>query len=144
MQCPQCGTDTYRSLGGTDICPACGFGSPSVAAAAAQQQLRSAEEERQRQAAAAPRIFASGDWVLNIYYRLRGSRSEGQHGVLFHHGKPVEPHHVGEVIETDLGKMKYYCRLEEMSVTWEPTGWNFADENKILPSWVEPPSLIHN
>jgi serine protease inhibitor len=27
MQCPRCGAGTYRSLGGKDICPSCGYGS---------------------------------------------------------------------------------------------------------------------
>ena len=140
MQCPQCGTNMYQSIGGTDICPGCGFGSASVAEAAAQRQHQIDEYNKQMEAEAAPRSIVSGDWTLNIYFRYRGSKSEGQHGILFHNGELIEPQIVGEVIDTDLGRMKYYCRLEDMKVPWEPTGWNFADEDKILPSWVEAPS----
>ncbi len=38
MKCPKCGNDTYKSIGGTDICPSCGFGSASVAQQLAQEQ----------------------------------------------------------------------------------------------------------
>jgi hypothetical protein len=137
MQCPQCGTKMYLSISGIDICPGCGYGSTSVAEATAQRQRQIDEGNRQMEAATAPRTIASGEWVLNIYYRLRGSKSEGQHGILFHSGELIEPHQVGEVIDTDLGQMRYYCRLEDMVMPWEPTGWNFADENKFLPSWAE-------
>lgn len=84
-----------------------------------------------------PRTIASGDWTLNIYFRNRGTRSEGQHGVLLHKGKPVEPPAIGAVIETDLGQMRYYGQPAGVQVPWGNTGWNFADEEKILPSWSE-------
>ncbi|HOU13247.1 MAG TPA: hypothetical protein PKZ84_09015 [Anaerolineae bacterium] len=84
-----------------------------------------------------PRTIASGDWTLQIYFRNRGTRSEGQHGVLLHKGKPVESPAVGVVIETDLGQMRYYGQPEGVQVPWGNTGWNFADEEKILPSWSE-------
>ncbi|MEJ5309121.1 MAG: hypothetical protein WHX52_05075 [Anaerolineae bacterium] len=84
-----------------------------------------------------PRTITSGDWTLNIYFRNRGTRSEGQHGVLLHKGTPVEPPAIGAVIETDLGQMRYYGSPEGVKVPWENTGWNFADEEKILPSWGE-------
>jgi hypothetical protein len=130
----------YLTNSGTDICPGCGYGSASVAEATAHRQRQIEEYNQQMETAAAPRTIACGEWVLNIYYRLRGSKSEGQHGVLFHKGVLIEPHQVGEVIDTDLGRMRYYRRLEDVAMPWEPTGWNFADENRILPSWVEAPA----
>jgi hypothetical protein len=33
MKCPKCGASTYKSIGGTDICPNCGYGSSTVAQA---------------------------------------------------------------------------------------------------------------
>jgi len=84
-----------------------------------------------------PRTIASGDWTLQIYFRNRGTRSEGQHGVLLHKDKPVEPPAVGAVIETDLGQMQYYGQPAGVQIPWGNTGWNFADEEKILPSWGE-------
>lgn len=87
-----------------------------------------------------PRSLVRGDWTLNIYFRNQGTRSEGQHGILLHNNKAVEPREVDEVIDTDLGQMKYYGRLEGVHVPWENTGWNFADEEKILPSWEEVPA----
>jgi hypothetical protein len=137
MQCPECGTNMYKSIGGLDICPGCGFGSASVAEGVAQRQRQIDDYNKQMEAEAAHRSIVSGDWVLNIYYRFRGSKSEGQHGRLFHNGELIEPQQVGEIIDTDLGQMKYYCRLEDMELPWEPTGWNFADRKKILLSWVD-------
>lgn len=75
--------------------------------------------------------------MLHIYYRNRGSKSEGQHGVLLHDGQAVEPRQVGELIETDLGTLKYYLRLEDMIATFELTGWNFADANRIRLYWED-------
>lgn len=126
----------YKSISGLDICPGCGFGSPSVAQESAQRQRQIDQYKEQMRAEAAPKSIVSGAWTLNIYFRCRGSKSEGQHGVLFRNGEPVEPRQVGEVIDTDLGRMKYYYHLEDMELLWEPTGWNFADRAKIQPSWV--------
>lgn len=83
----------------------------------------------------ADRSFRSGDWQLDIYFRLPGTKSEGQHGELLHRGEPVLAQQVGETIETDLGMLKYYCRPEELVLPWEHTGWNFADAVRIRPSW---------
>ncbi len=139
MKCPQCITEMYKSIGGIDICPGCGYGSLSVAQKAAERQKVIDEENRQREADAAPRSEVKGNWSLEICFRFRGSRSEGQHGVLFHNGKPVEPKQVGEVVDTDLGQMKYYRRPEDMKASFELTGWNYADVEKIRPSWSDPP-----
>lgn len=81
------------------------------------------------------RTLASGQWTLLIYYcGARGSRSEGQHGVLLYNGEVVEPRQVGEVLETDLGQLKYYRRPEDRRFPFELTGWNFAEHSKIRPS----------
>lgn len=90
-------------------------------------------------AAKTPRSFVSGDWTLNIFFRNQGSRSEGQHGVLLHKGETVEGSETGAVIDTDLGQLKYYG-AEGSIMLWQNTGWNFADEDRILPSWEEPPA----
>jgi len=127
----------YKSMGGLDICPGCGYGSPSVAQRAAEQQKKIEEENRQREEDAKPRSDIMGEWRLDIYFRYKGSRSEGQHGILIHNGEIIEPKKVGEVIDTDLGLMKYYCHLEDMKVSFEPTGWNYADSEKIRPSYYK-------
>ena len=129
MKCPKCGIIMYRSRSGIDICPGCGFGSPSIA----QKIDEIAAKEKGK---TAPISIVKGAWRFNIYFRFRGSKSEGQHGILLHNGKPLEPEQVGDVIDTDLGKMKYYCDLEDMEVPFEPTGWNFEDRTKIKPSWI--------
>ena len=71
-------------------------------------------------------IYQQGGWMLVIYYRNRGSRSQGQHGVLFKDGVEVKPRQVGEIIQTDLGDLKYVMHPEDMTVLWDMTGWTFA------------------
>jgi hypothetical protein len=103
----------------------------------ARQQRAFDEHKRALTQAAPDESFVSGTWMLHIYYRNRGSKSEGQHGVLLHDGQAVEPRQVGELIETDLGTLKYYLRLEDMIATFELTGWNFADANRIRLYWED-------
>jgi hypothetical protein len=77
-------------------------------------------------------IYTAPGWELRIQYTSRGSRSEGQHGVLLHDGREVLPTKQGEMIETRLGWMRHYGdRHPEL---WRPAGWNFADHEKIQPS----------
>lgn len=71
-------------------------------------------------------IYQKGDWTLFVYYRNRGTRSQGQHGILIHNGQEVLPKQPGEIIQTDLGELKYYKTPEEISVLWDMTGWNFT------------------
>ena len=40
MKCPNCGANMYKSIGGIDICPECGFGSASAAQESARGQLQ--------------------------------------------------------------------------------------------------------
>ncbi len=127
----------YKSIRGLDICSTCGYGSPSVAQRAAEKQKKIEEDNRQREEDAKPRSDVIGTWRLDIYFRLKGSKSEGQHGILFHNGEIVEPKQVGEAIHTDLGLLKYYCRLEDIEYPFELTGWNYADRKKIRPSYYE-------
>ena len=54
------------------------------------------------------RIYAKGAWKLYIYYRLKGTRSEGQHGVLYQDGQEVKFGQPGITLQTELGEMKYY------------------------------------
>lgn len=103
------------------------------------EKQRQEFEEYKRSILESPtdRLYRSGEWELRIVYKARGSKSEGPHGVLYKDGEIVEPLHVGEVISTDLGMLKYYSHLEETRPSWEITGWNFADQTLILPSWVK-------
>ena len=78
------------------------------------------------------RIQREEYWELLVYYRAKGSRSEGPHGILLHNGLPVELETFHKELETSLGVMKYYA-LEGPAI-WSPTGWNFADKSKILRS----------
>jgi WD40 repeat protein len=76
-------------------------------------------------------------WELVVTYRLKGSRSEGQHGTLFHDGKARENGTVGELIDTPLGEMKFYGTV--VAVPWATTGWHFADPKKIKKSYADLP-----
>lgn len=71
-------------------------------------------------------IYQKGGWTLFIYYRNRGSRSQGQHGILIHDGQEVLPGQAEEIIQTPLGELKYYKNPEEISFLWDMTGWNFT------------------
>jgi hypothetical protein len=77
-------------------------------------------------------VYKAGSWELRIQYRYRGSHSEGQHGMLLRAGQEVWPSKAEEMIETDLGWLKHYG--ERNRELWAPTGWNFADHEKIQPS----------
>jgi hypothetical protein len=83
------------------------------------------------------KVIKQGPWELQIYYRNQGTRSEGQRGVLLYQDIPVKAKEVGEEKKTDLGLMKYYGPENEQKVPWAPSGWNFADKGKMLPSWQE-------
>ena len=81
------------------------------------------------------RILERDGWELRLWYRNRGTRSEGQHGILSFAGREIPPAPLGTERETALGRMKYY-EEEPGGMPWAKTGWNFADEAKILPSWA--------
>ena len=80
----------------------------------------------------ANKVLREGAWELRIWYRAKGTRSEGQHGVLYHNGQMVKAAAVGKQLETSLGNMKYYGATPAAS--WEASGWHFADSNLIRPS----------
>ena len=71
-------------------------------------------------------------WELRIKYLNKGSRSEGQDGVLLKDGKPVKAAGKGETVDTSLGRIKYYG--SERNVPWALTGWNFADRRRAKNS----------
>ncbi|HEX3028098.1 MAG TPA: hypothetical protein VHT34_02055 [Clostridia bacterium] len=76
-----------------------------------------------------------GDWFLRVYYRVKGTRSEGTQGFLFFQEKPITGKHVGEELETDLGLMKYYGEFSKDVIhLWDPSGWNYADRTLIKSS----------
>jgi hypothetical protein len=80
------------------------------------------------------RIFRKGDWELQITFRAENTRSEGEHGELFFKGRKLTAKAVGEEVETDLGKMKYYGDADRIEHQWELSGWNFADPSRIESS----------
>lgn len=71
-------------------------------------------------------IYQKGAWTLFIYYRNRGTRSQGQHGILIRDGKEVLPKQAGEIIQTELGELKYYKDPAQTAFLWDMTGWNFT------------------
>jgi hypothetical protein len=74
------------------------------------------------------RFFKKGVWELYIFYNDRGTKSEGAFGVLLEKGSLFPPN-VGNEIDTDLGKMKFYGLKKEH--LWDPVGWLFADKTAI-------------
>jgi hypothetical protein len=85
------------------------------------------------------KVVRNGDWELRVWYRLMGSRSEGQHGALYFQGSEVSSTLVGAERETSLGRMKYYG-WDPSARPWQPSGWNYADAARIKPSWSELPA----
>jgi hypothetical protein len=131
MKCPECGHDTYTSRGGYEICPNCGYGSPTVA----ERRRKFEEYKRSLIEGPADRLYSKGAWKLKIVYEGRGTKKERPHGVLYKDGEMVNPLQPGEMIETDLGTLKYYAHLTEMQPFWAVTGWHFADQTLILSSF---------
>ena len=78
----------------------------------------------------ADKILHAGDWELQIAYLLKGTRSEGLHGVLLNQGQVVSAERHA-VIDTELGAMKYYGEIQERKHHWDISGWNFVDPDKI-------------
>ena len=73
------------------------------------------------------RFYHKGDWELFIFYTERGTRSEGAFGMLLHQKNIYEPYsEKDKVIDTDLGKMKYYGLVK--SPPWEYKGWLFESD----------------
>jgi hypothetical protein len=144
VQCPKCGTETYTSGAGLEICPECGHGSPTAQATREGGQL--AFQEYQRSLAESPpdRTYRTGAWELRVVYKARGSKSEGAHGELFKDGESLATGEVGEILQTALGPLKYYGSPEDLIPTWQVTGWHFADQDLIVPSWEEDenPALV--
>ena len=77
------------------------------------------------------KTFKKGAWELQIVYLLKGTRSEGLHGVLIKQGEVVKPHSLGEEIQTDLGPMKYYGDFKKRETNWAISGWCYSDQDKI-------------
>jgi hypothetical protein len=131
MKCPECGHDTYTSRGGFEICPSCGYGSPTVA----EQRRKFEEYKRSLIEGPADRLYSKDAWKLKIVYKARGSKNEGPHGVLCKDNQMVDPLKLGIMIKTDLGTLRYYAHFDEEQDPWEVTGWNFADKTLILTSF---------
>ena len=78
------------------------------------------------------RLISKDGWHLVIEYRHKGTRSEGQHGRLYHGDQEITGRE-GDEIDTPLGRMKHYG--DKAVPPWKETGWNYADESKIKYSW---------
>ena len=75
-------------------------------------------------------VYSSGEWVLEIKYLNRGTRSEGQEGRLLQGGVAVA---IGEqAVQTPIGLLRHYG--SERRKPWDLTGWNFADRRKVRRS----------
>ena len=74
------------------------------------------------------RLISKDGWHLVIEYRLKGTRSEGQHGRLYHGDQEITGRE-GDEVDTPLGRMKHYG--EKTDPPWKETGWNYADKTKI-------------
>lgn len=83
-------------------------------------------------------VHASGGWALRVQYLHKGTRSEGQDGVLLRDGQAVEPASPGEELDTPLGRLRHYG--SERRNLWDVTGWNFADKAQVKPSQSLPAS----
>jgi hypothetical protein len=77
-------------------------------------------------------VYTNKSWKLEISYLNMGTRSEGQHGVLYENNKPVTGTKKGASRVTPLGLLKYYG--DERKQAWSLTGWNFADRRKVRGS----------
>lgn len=75
------------------------------------------------------RVFKKGKWDLYVFFNNRGTKMEGQFGVLVEDGNMVGPAEKGAQMDTELGKMKYYGL--EKAQPWDTTGWHFADKSPI-------------
>ena len=75
-------------------------------------------------------VYKEGDWQLQVTYRNKGTRSEGLDGVLLHRGEVVRGGKVGEVLDTDLGRMEYLGGRDNAARPWDPSGWLFEDRRK--------------
>lgn len=84
-------------------------------------------------------VYRQGDWELRITYLQRGTRSEGQVGVLRREGALVEPDLDAEVVRTSLGLLKHYG--DDRPVLWAVSGWNFADQREIKRSELLVPDI---
>ncbi len=74
--------------------------------------------------------YKAGEWELYIFFAHRGTRSEGAFGVLLENKSMVPPaSSENEVVETPLGKMKYY--RPDSQIPWAPRGWLFANVSEI-------------
>jgi hypothetical protein len=80
-------------------------------------------------------VYQKDEWRLEVEYRAKGSRSEGQTGKLYK-GAELVTGKKGERKETPLGEMMYYG--DEPKTRWSPVGWNFADRRKMRNSMQLP------
>ncbi len=65
-------------------------------------------------------------WALYINYRLKGTRSEGIDGRLFHNGKEIKGKKIGEALDTSLGRMTWKGEIKDYGRNFhpfKPTGW---------------------
>ena len=80
-------------------------------------------------------ILKDGIWELKIYYILKGTRSEGLHGILFNNNKDKGAGTFKEKIETDLGELIYFGKWEDRKHLFSLSGWLPKNLDPIYPSW---------
>jgi hypothetical protein len=83
-------------------------------------------------------VYESAPCKLRIEYLQKGTRSEGQNGILLCAGAEVAGTAVGQTTNTPLGELKWYGT--ERKNLWDNTGWNFADKRLVKPSSLVKPS----
>jgi len=82
-------------------------------------------------------VYETNSWKLTVTYLQKGTRSEGQQGVLERDGQKVELDVVGAQLDTPLGTLKNYG--PERPSLWSISGWNFADRKLVKSSrFVQP------
>lgn len=79
-------------------------------------------------------IYQADVWRLNITYLHKGTKSEGQNGVLYKYGNEVKTPKMDTLMETSIGTLKYYGKRTAANHPWDVTGWNFADKSLIKNS----------
>ena len=63
------------------------------------------------------------EWCYRLKINNKGTRSEGWHGILSKNGKPIEGAKEGEVIETPMGKFKWFGKPDTKDTLFRNRGW---------------------
>jgi predicted secreted protein len=77
-------------------------------------------------------VYRFEPWEMRITYLNKGTRSEGQRGILKRSGQLVEPDETNLPVETPFGMVKHYGA--ERPQEWSVSGWNFSERRSIKRS----------